>query len=1515
MAPLPILPGLDLFGCGLSALSRSARLVDHFGNAIFWEHVMAFKTAMLTVLLCAMFPIAACAENWPGWEGLFHQSSSAIDISCVPETYEVKWDKRFVPTWQIESSPGHFHSRNIAYYYGYIALCATTYNTYTYGSDRAHVVILNAEDGSIATCISTRQWYGSQHGMADAVETPRGQQVMAWDPDTGILHMAAGGDGPSHRSYLPLANAHLFNAQTGVPVAGVGAWNDFCMKYPGFEGARGRIRITEDSISAGYPPLFPDEWDAQTRAAGHWAANRSCFFDIQPGSPYMVISNDSSHNPTSGSSITNKYTGRSAHDADDQYDYSSETGCYIWSRLGSQIVKGDVIYFMGPYDPTWSQGQPIWPCYTHGMHLTAIRYVNQDIHPNSGYEGPGAAETAHRSQVVFDYKLESDNTDGEGISWREGDRNSQNLAWFAQDDGVWAAWKPNQIRNVELIHATAASVSRFDLGVGADMKTWDINPEIAYADLGGQGRYVVYYIAPGSDAVNKHWSLTVFDAETGSVKWTYQLKNGTTGDFPGIPASSQYCYVYYSRMVVAGKYALVSWMDTTGTNVKLRVLPIDITLASAPSSPPQTFDYELANPTVPSASYRASRIMDMAVVNGMLYVLLTEDNVQVATGGGCDGLIVAQRVVAIGLVSRTEMVVDFTATPESGLGQVNAAFNASACTTTAGGGITSYEWDYDYDHLDFTADAQGSTAAHLFNTQGTHTVGLRVTDSTGHSELRSKTVAVTPDEQPVQSLTFNPITQIAIRCDGNTANKRVSGTFNVDYGTGTEHSRGYVDFENVSLDSSYTLVEARLHFNISRFSGRGSVATVHRLGPADVAPATWAGISSITGVDEDGDNLSPIAPLSTAIVNLNYTGPVFFNVTRAVQDWLATPSSQRGFLLTVDSCLSNYDDYAPGKLVAGTSFFTGEKRDSQWDWDSTSLEILYRSQSTDLDIITTSPLPCASEDTAYSVPLQAVNVTGTAVWSLTVGTLPSGLSLSSAGVLTGTPDTGTAGSYVFTVQVADDKPDTDSKEFSLTVNGPGSINATITGDPTVETGTYTIRDTFIRITNQASSFKDWDFLRPEANTGQDNHALVIINLSAYPVGQSCDSAILRYRQQSGDHPKLVLHPMTTAWNWTNTCWDLAGPSVWSAGDFSASDYTSGVTVDGTLSGEWWEFNITSLVNQWIAGSLPNTGVVIMCDKGAQSYGSVTLDSVNCTTVANRPQLIMTSTGPGYSISGAITGLLFLADDVTIGYTGGKTGSVSTTDSGTYTIRDLDDGDAITITPIPNTGYTFMPVSDTRTITGANITGVNFAATAQDLEQDGLPDPWEIHYFGNTTLYSGTDDPDGDSADNAAEYIAGTNPITAPSPGNFAWSATSYSVNEFAGTATITVQRTGGSSGAVSVNYATSNGSATAGSDYTAVNQVLTWPDGDATNRTFTVTILNDAIVESVETVTLTLSNPTGGAGITQPNPVTLTINDDDTAATGHSASHGGGCLPSAGCGLLPMAMGVLMLLDRHRNRA
>lgn len=116
-------------------------------------------------------------------------------------------------------------------------------------------------------------------------------------------------------------------------------------------------------------------------------------------------------------------------------------------------------------------------------------------------------------------------------------------------------------------------------------------------------------------------------------------------------------------------------------------------------------------------------------------------------------------------------------------------------------------------------------------------------------------------------------------------------------------------------------------------------------------------------------------------------------------------------------------------------------------------------------------------------------------------------------------------------------------------------------------------------------------------------------------------------------------------------------------------------------------------------------------------------------------------------------------------------------------------------------------------------------------------------------------------------------------GNLHFSSFSYNVSEGGSSALITVSRSGGSAGEARINYATSNGTATAGQDYTSTSDTLTFANG-VTSQTFSVPILGDTVDESdFESISLTLSNPAGSGGLGSPSTSTLNINDDDPRPT------------------------------------
>ena len=91
------------------------------------------------------------------------------------------------------------------------------------------------------------------------------------------------------------------------------------------------------------------------------------------------------------------------------------------------------------------------------------------------------------------------------------------------------------------------------------------------------------------------------------------------------------------------------------------------------------------------------------------------------------------------------------------------------------------------------------------------------------------------------------------------------------------------------------------------------------------------------------------------------------------------------------------------------------------------------------------------------------------------------------------------------------------------------------------------------------------------------------------------------------------------------------------------------------------------------------------------------------------------------------------------------------------------------------------------------------------------------------------------------------------PGHLSLTSTSYSVTK-GGTATVSVQRTGGALGTISVACVTSDGTGSNGVNYTAVSNWLTWNDSDVSVRTVSIPTLEDHVVEGTKTFNVILTN-------------------------------------------------------------
>ncbi len=186
----------------------------------------------------------------------------------------------------------------------------------------------------------------------------------------------------------------------------------------------------------------------------------------------------------------------------------------------------------------------------------------------------------------------------------------------------------------------------------------------------------------------------------------------------------------------------------------------------------------------------------------------------------------------------------------------------------------------------------------------------------------------------------------------------------------------------------------------------------------------------------------------------------------------------------------------------------------------------------------------------------------------------------------------------------------------------------------------------------------------------------------------------------------------------------------------------------------------------------------------------------------------------------------------------------------------------------NPGFADMAAKDYRLLAGANSLDAAGplaagALPANDVTQQYLAPQ---NFAARTTL--------GAAPDLGALESTGAAPP--PGPGQLQFASATYSVNEAAGSVTLTVLRVNGTNGAVGVSYATASSAASSPADFTAASGTLSWPAGDAAPKTITVIIVNDAVAESSESFTVALSNPTGTATLGSLTTATVTILDDDT---------------------------------------
>jgi hypothetical protein len=178
------------------------------------------------------------------------------------------------------------------------------------------------------------------------------------------------------------------------------------------------------------------------------------------------------------------------------------------------------------------------------------------------------------------------------------------------------------------------------------------------------------------------------------------------------------------------------------------------------------------------------------------------------------------------------------------------------------------------------------------------------------------------------------------------------------------------------------------------------------------------------------------------------------------------------------------------------------------------------------------------------------------------------------------------------------------------------------------------------------------------------------------------------------------------------------------------------------------------------------------------------------------------------------------------------------------------------------------------ITGASVAGVDLGASSANGSDAGSVASNVTDLNGAVLTVNGSQG----SVSGALELV-GEGGGGGPGPGgagSIQLSADSYVALEADGKVTITVTRTGGTTGAVSIDYALVDGSAVGGEDFTAASGTIAWADGDGAAKTVAIAITDDDDAEDAEQLEVQLSNPTGGATLGTPSSATVTVFDDDS---------------------------------------
>ncbi len=466
-------------------------------------------------------------------------------------------------------------------------------------------------------------------------------------------------------------------------------------------------------------------------------------------------------------------------------------------------------------------------------------------------------------------------------------------------------------------------------------------------------------------------------------------------------------------------------------------------------------------------------------------------------------------------------------------------------------------------------------------------------------------------------------------------------------------------------------------------------------------------------------------------------------------------------------------------------------------------------------------LAAGTVGTAYNQTLTASGGTSPYTFSVS-GTLPAGLTLSSGGVLSGTPTV--AGSYSFQIVATDSStgpsaPFSGSRGYTLNVNEivpvAGAVSATVNANSSANPITLNLSG------GTATSVA----IGTAASHGTASASGTTVTYTPTPGFSSSDSFTYTATNTAGtsspatvivtvNRPTLALSPAAGALPGGTT--DVAYSQSMTA-SLGTAPYTYGLTITSGTLPTGLSFNAATGT---LSGTPTTTGTVNFTVSAVDAYGASGSAAYSLTT-------ILALQAPVAGNASATIDANSANNTITLALSGGTADSVAVASVPTHGTASAS---GTTITYTPTSGYSG---SDSFTYTATNTAGTSAAATVT-ITVSALPQ-FSINDISQAEGNSGT---------------------------------TSF-------TFTISLDKPAGVGG-VTFDIATANGTANAPGDYTT-NSTSGQVSQGATDATFTVLALGDADFEPNETFFVNVTN-VAGATVVDSQGLGTILNDDAAPA-------------------------------------